>query len=68
MTSHRLASKGGWREANNEHFGCFDPSSALRNPNYRGATAWNSLPVEMRLIKTYNHFKSMQKKLMQNLL
>ena len=33
--------------------------------NHRGATAWNSLPVEIRLIQTYNQLRIMQKKLIQ---
>ena len=43
-------------------------SASQSHINYRGATAWNSLSVEMCLIQTYNQFKSTQKKFIQNLL
>ena len=46
----------------------YKESSSQLHINYKGATSWNNLPVEMRLIQTYNQFKNMQKRLMQNLL
>ena len=46
----------------------YTKSSSQLHINYKGATSWNNLPVEMRLIQTYTQFKNMQKKLMQNLL
>ena len=46
----------------------YTKSSSQLHINYKGATSWNNLPVEMCLIQTYTQFKNMQKKLMQNLL
>ena len=36
-------------------------SASQSHINYRSATAWNGLSVELRLIQTYNQFKSTQK-------
>ena len=46
----------------------YTKSTSQLHINYKGATAWNSLPSEMRLLQTYDQFKCMQKKLMKSLL
>ena len=41
--------------------------SSQLNVDYRGATNWNQLPNELRVIQTCNQFKSKQKSLLQNM-
>ena len=43
-------------------FVCMGVFVRIRTLSYKGATSWYNLPVEMRLIQTYNQFKNMQKK------
>ena len=46
----------------------YKKTSSQLNVDYRGATNWNQLPIELRVIQTYDQFKSKQKSLLQDML